>query len=647
MTTRGEENSPDRSQGSYEDVATDVPRDGEDLATDLGIQARTPRFARPPGASAGGSFPTPNSPGPGGMTLTEDQFRIWMQAFQQPTKPEAPVAPRVGGLNRQGCWTGFGLNSQGVEPRTADCMREFFHDGIKEFNALGEIQKRCREGLSSNPECPRFCQAHEKDAHQFVRCVQELKRFCEDHGMEGVFRIVQANNGPIDLFKRPGFVDEKMTLEWVDALTNKGVHDPEGGRLRVCRFDLLNLRLSGMAILNSCSDLLKQAIERAIPEEEKQVGPLVYYNVIQRIQPPSHTQTRSLADKLKALDLRKIKGENMTQYQADAMKIIDEIYMSVLDELTIPDLASLALMGLQDASDEQLRLKAGRLLDNADQTLHDCTDPAMLLELLNQLYVHQMHQQLYAPAKSIKSEIAAMQAKIKELKQSLVQDCTKTSTSKPKMDVTCYECGEKGHIKPDCPKLKAAGKTGKASSTPSSNTTKSDSASKGSKSSNSNDEATKINQAIKDKLKELPSSVEDDAKLTVTVNGKVVAKYCKRCKRYTKGSSAHFTTEHRGKSSTQVSTTTASPTASLAAIDEAPEDVDSPALFRCEVPDYDTPVLVHRESSSDSSLDSTYQAFVAATTDPDQVPLVQDSHSEEGAPLWYWWALNEFRGQDP
>ena len=49
----------------------------------------------------------------------------------------------------------------------------------------------------------------------------------------------------------------------------------------------------------------------------------------------------------------------MTQYQADAMKIIDEIYMSVLDELTIPALASLALMGLQDASDEQLQLKAG------------------------------------------------------------------------------------------------------------------------------------------------------------------------------------------------------------------------------------------------------------------------------------------------
>ena len=156
MTTRDEENSPDRSQGCFEEVTTDVPQDGNDPGITPITQARTPRFQ---------------------MSAT----------FQQPTKPQAPVALRVGRLNHPGCWTGFGLNSKGVEPCTADCMHEFFHDGIKKFNALGEIQKCCCEGLSSNQECPRFCQAHEKGAHQFVKCIQELKRFCEEHGLEGVF----------------------------------------------------------------------------------------------------------------------------------------------------------------------------------------------------------------------------------------------------------------------------------------------------------------------------------------------------------------------------------------------------------------------------------------------------------------------------
>ena len=159
--------------------------------------------------------------------------------------------------------------------------------------------------------------------------------------------------------------------------------------------------------------------------------------------------------------------------------------MSVLDESRIPNLASLALMGLQDASNEQLRVEVGQLVDNADQTLHDCTDPAMLLESLNQSYVRRMHRQLYAPAKSIKSNVTAMQAKIKELKQSLVQGCTKTSTSKSKMDVTCYDCGKKGTYQARLPQTQSCWETGKATSMPSSTPKKGDSVYEGSKGSDS------------------------------------------------------------------------------------------------------------------------------------------------------------------
>ena len=128
-----------------------------------------------------------------------------------------------------------------------------------------------------------------------------------------------------------------MITDWVKALTVDGVPDPTtGGHLKVCCFYLLNLHLSSVAILNACSDSLKQAIEQAIPNEEQRVGLLVYFNVICKVQPLSHSQTRVLADKLQALDLRKNKGENMTQFQSKAMAIIDKIYMLVLDESTIP-----------------------------------------------------------------------------------------------------------------------------------------------------------------------------------------------------------------------------------------------------------------------------------------------------------------------
>ena len=64
--------------------------------------------------------------------------------------------------------------------------------------------------------------------------------------------------------------------------------------------------------------------------------------------------------------ISKIPGKNMTQYQAKAMTIIDEIYMSVLDESDVPELTSIALVGLQAASDERLCITASNLLDKAN-----------------------------------------------------------------------------------------------------------------------------------------------------------------------------------------------------------------------------------------------------------------------------------------
>ena len=242
----------------------------------------------------GAASPAPTTMTQGGITLSNDQFQQLLGAFQlstqqpvQPSTKQPAVArpPRVGGtVNLHGYWTGFGLNGNGDEPRTTDCMREYFDTGIKAFVAMGEVHKRCHGGLNSTSDAPQFSQTHEKDANKFFSCVQALATFCEDHGMEGVFTIVLTNSTKVNLFKRPAFADEQMITKWIDDLTNVGVvADATGKRHPVCRFDKLNLRLSGQAVLNSCSESLRKAIERAIPDEAQRVGPLVYYHVIQRV----------------------------------------------------------------------------------------------------------------------------------------------------------------------------------------------------------------------------------------------------------------------------------------------------------------------------------------------------------------------------
>jgi hypothetical protein len=161
--------------------------------------------------------------------------------------------------------------------------------------------------------------------------------------------------------------------------------------------------------------------------------------------------------------------------------------------------------------------------------------------------------------------------------------------------------------------------------------------------SQENDEVDKL---IKDKIATLKplADVSDGAKHEITYKGKIVAKFCKRCKRFLKGDKAHFTAEHKRKADTPTpSATTGStagstistlssgspPTANLAAeANVAALDPDpplTPALMRCEAVDYDTPVLpvnyqacLADDPVDDSSVDSAYNAFMAA-------PVVEDS----------------------
>ena len=87
MTTTGDDGSPDRSLGSYDDVAEDV---SQDLSEQPDASTRTPRaratFARPgaraPTVATGTTLPQTLT----GYTLTEDQFNRLMDLEER--KPE-------------------------------------------------------------------------------------------------------------------------------------------------------------------------------------------------------------------------------------------------------------------------------------------------------------------------------------------------------------------------------------------------------------------------------------------------------------------------------------------------------------------------------------------------------------------------------
>jgi hypothetical protein len=183
-----------------------------------------------------------------------------------------------------------------------------------------------------------------------------------------------------------------------------------------------------------------------------------------------------------------------------------------------------------------------------------------------------------------------------------------------------------------------------------------------------------LNKLIKVMLKSLPMPVPDDAKHEIELDGVVVAKYCSKCKRFTKGKGLHSTFEHRRKASPttvcQVDADEQSGATSNALmavllrsdsdsdVDSVDPEVQAPTLttvlpsidvvstptsppfpmWQCEIPDYDTPIIVRTQAhpiqdSDDASsvavlLDDTQPSY---EVDVDDGGSVKHDHGSQGS----------------
>jgi len=204
---------------------------------------------------------------PSRVNVTQDQFLSWTNLqnhvqLQSAVAARLAVKPRIGGISAVGIWTGYGENEEGLNPTSDMAFRAFFTTVMKAHTHLGVIDQACRAGLSSITGASFFSQSHEADGSKIIPCLQALKNFLVNHGMEGVFTIVQRGAKDIRMLVTPGHIDEDMVKDWVRDLTVQGVYGPiTRTRLPVCPYGVKNLGLSGKAILSSCYPALEEAIE--------------------------------------------------------------------------------------------------------------------------------------------------------------------------------------------------------------------------------------------------------------------------------------------------------------------------------------------------------------------------------------------------
>jgi len=122
---------------------------------------------------------------------------------------------------------------------------------------------------------------------------------------------------------------------------------------------------SGEAILNLCTDALKQDLKLTVNPDNR-FKPKLLVSVFTKIHRPSQSKMASLKEKLEKLSIRDCPGENVTPFVQDATKLVREIKMNFMANSAIPDLATAALSGLTLLSDELLLQRVRTIHINND-----------------------------------------------------------------------------------------------------------------------------------------------------------------------------------------------------------------------------------------------------------------------------------------
>ena len=521
-----------------------------------------------------------------GITLTPEQLQqllsttIASSLSSQHKQLVKLNKPRVGGLDRQGVWTGYGRNDSGMEPMSYYCYRRFVYDDLKSMQYQASIEEQCKAGLRAT-NTVLFCRDTEPNAGKGAQVLQELDQYLMKYGMEAVFRI-HIGKEVIDMLKFPGLVNRPLVETWVDRLLTKGVTDAlTGATHAVCPYDKLNLQLSAEAILNSCSETLRQDLIATIPASEM-YGPLVLQKVLSIVYRAELAKLRDLQSQLESLNITKFDGENVSSFKLTAQALVREIEMTSPSPNPIPDLGIKALSGLTYSTCPVFH----QWVANEMYALHEDSDSAkkasVALQKLDEAeakYLAFKQMNMYPAAKKPTSEdnrYKAMMGKVSYLEKEMTklsQDRSASSSkgnsnrSRRQQDGNCFICGEPGHYAKDCSKNsnnQSTSQGGSGSNSQSNNGRSrrnrrgdnrrggrgSGGNSNGNSSSSGGALSDEVFQQLKAKIKErmktMPSnaSIPDDAKHTIEIDGKVLAKYCRHCKRFTKGNKAHFTTEH-------------------------------------------------------------------------------------------------------
>ena len=496
--------------------------------------------------------PPATTPGGTTITMSQEQLTLLISTITEGLKDKSKTTvtfddPRVGGTTDLYVWTGKGApGSNGSIPASKLCARDFDKaHGSKNYTNMSGIELSCQAPIPGY----KLSLPGEPDANRTMIILRNALTCMEQQGMDAIFDVVLEDGSTLNIPENPGRFTLAMANYWSECLTTKGVPDGQGGRLTVCKYDIMNNDWSGHAFLSTCTDLLRIHVEDSLKAHKKpRTGVFVLLFILKKCYRPSPEKVKDLTDKLEAMDLRKFPGENVTLFVQEATRLLTEIKMNLTMENQCPTLLNSALQGLAKGTDVFFvnEVKRISITSTAANTFTSAAPADPLpstvqveekLDELEELYQRLMERKSYDPGRQTPapdSRLQALQAQITQLQQDRSARSTTGNSSNGGTGGTgskdgCHHCGAPDHFKKHCPlyrkeqNLKVSGLT--------------------------EDEWKELTTQMKAKEAEIKnwSHIPDDANLVIMMKGKVVAKGCRNCKRYTRGTSMHSTVEHKGR----------------------------------------------------------------------------------------------------